>query len=518
MKLVVSIALFFTVLGLTAQYDNSEAVPLTHLNSEFDEFGLCLWDDLLIFTSERPSVFSSKEPETRRIFQQLYTSARVGADFVVPMQKRMSLPRNHYSVAGQSDDLSVILIYSGQNETGEIYLYRKVNNSLRWTSEKVIFDKSLKHIAKTSAFYNSKTEEFYFCANIEDDTFGEKDIYVASKTGKNKWGNARNLGSFVNTKGNEDGVFVAGDTLYFSSAGKDTGGKYKIFMSIRENGQWSEPWQLSSPINSDWNDMHFVKHGNTMLFVSDRPGGLGGFDIYSLKVPQIIPVPEKKFSFVRSGQIVDDQSGEPIMASIEIYEDDAIDPSRKIQWNPQDDAFSIEFEQGKHYRLKFFAKDYEVHIENYQVIGDEDNLLIETPVRLKRSAVEEVPKVPELKQPIGSFAELRATIPEEIIYYRVQVGAFRFIHDISHFRKAHPLLKEEDLMTEKEDDITKFLIARQFFEKDTDCFEEVTSLHHKALGKYQVLDAFIVAYADNNVRIAIIWSFEENKYKLLRRY
>jgi len=501
-----------------AQYEHTEAVPLIHLNSEHNEFGLWLGDDMLIFTSDRPTVYSAKEPESRLVFQQLFTSSRVGMNFVVPSQRRMSLQRNHYSIAGQSDDPSVILVYSGHNETGDIYLYRRKSNSLKWTAEKILFDKTLKHIAKTSAFYNSKTEELYFCANIEDDTFGGKDIYVASKNGKNKWGNARNIGGFVNTEGDEEGVFLSGDTLFFSSAGKDTGGKYKIFMSIRQNGQWTEPWQLSSPINSDWNDMHFVKHGNTMLFVSDRPGGLGGFDIYSLKVPQIIPLPEKKFSFVRKGQVVDDQSGEPIVAFIEIYEDDAVEPSRKIQWNPQDDAFSIEFEQGKHYRLKFFAKDYEVHIENYQMKGDEDNTLIETPVRLKKSAVAEVKEVPQLKGPADSFAQLRASIPDEIIYYRVQVGAFRLIHDISHFRKAHPLLNEEDLMTEKEEDITKFLIAKQFFEKDVSCYQEVTELHQKALGKYKIHDAFIVAYAVNNVRIAIIWSFEENKYKLLRRY
>ncbi|HBS88925.1 MAG: hypothetical protein A2W91_05730 [Bacteroidetes bacterium GWF2_38_335] len=53
-----------------------------------------------------------------------------------------------------------------------------------------------------------------------------------------------------------------------------------IFCINKTGDKWSMPKKL--PFNSAYHESSAVKYGNTYLFVSDRPGGLGGHDIYKL--------------------------------------------------------------------------------------------------------------------------------------------------------------------------------------------------------------------------------------------
>ncbi|WP_291859726.1 hypothetical protein [Marinilabilia sp.] len=58
-----------------------------------------------------------------------------------------------------------------------------------------------------------------------------------------------------------------------------------LFITYKTFEGWTEPEQLPAPINSGFNETHasFTPDGNTIFFSSERPGGLGGKDIYSSK-------------------------------------------------------------------------------------------------------------------------------------------------------------------------------------------------------------------------------------------
>ena len=47
-------------------------------------------------------------------------------------------------------------------------------------------------------------------------------------------------------------------------------------------GAWSEPINVGPPINTEYNDTYpiLTADGLTIYFTSDRPGGLGGDDIW----------------------------------------------------------------------------------------------------------------------------------------------------------------------------------------------------------------------------------------------
>lgn len=74
----------------------------------------------------------------------------------------------------------------------------------------------------------------------------------------------------------EDGRY-----LFFASDMPGTLGKYDIFMCENINGQWSRPVNLGSNVNSPDAEIHpFLHSSGRLYFASDRPGGLGGLDIY----------------------------------------------------------------------------------------------------------------------------------------------------------------------------------------------------------------------------------------------
>ncbi len=105
----------------------------------------------------------------------------------------------------------------------------------------------------------------------------DDDIWVMDKT-ENGWGEARNLGSPVNTSAHEYGITVTRDgTLYFSLNGD-------LYCSRLDGGKYSRPEKLGYPINVptyDDNGPFITPDGNLLLFTSERSGGFGGYDIYA---------------------------------------------------------------------------------------------------------------------------------------------------------------------------------------------------------------------------------------------
>ena len=79
------------------------------------------------------------------------------------------------------------------------------------------------------------------------------DIYYVNKNENNKWEQPYNMGTTINTKYNEEGVFIVpdGKTLYFSSKGHNTMGEYDVFKSVfdPETNIFSKAENLGYPIN-----------------------------------------------------------------------------------------------------------------------------------------------------------------------------------------------------------------------------------------------------------------------------
>lgn len=111
-----------------------------------------------------------------------------------------------------------------------------------------------------------------------------EDLFEASFSG-GEWKNGSNLGKPINTRENE-GAFSAsadGKFIYFTSCSREGGeGRCDIWQSTKKGDGWSEPKNLGFPINTrDWESQpSLAADGITLYFISNRPGGYGGTDIW----------------------------------------------------------------------------------------------------------------------------------------------------------------------------------------------------------------------------------------------
>ncbi len=119
-----------------------------------------------------------------------------------------------------------------------------------------------------------------------DGTF--EDFYI-STMGENGWTKRVNLGPPVNSDCNEGAANVSPDGrfMFFAANNRKVRDEsMDIYLVEKKGNQWSVPVNLESPINTDAFESQpsFSSDGKTLYFVSNRPGGLGGNDIwYSVK-------------------------------------------------------------------------------------------------------------------------------------------------------------------------------------------------------------------------------------------
>ncbi len=103
---------------------------------------------------------------------------------------------------------------------------------------------------------SSDGRTLYF-ASDRSGGFGGSDIWRCFDNGSG-WSEPKNLGPTVNTPGNELFPVINGGALYFSSTAHENMGGLDIFETHEENGRWSDPSNMNSPINTPHDDFSFV--------------------------------------------------------------------------------------------------------------------------------------------------------------------------------------------------------------------------------------------------------------------
>ncbi|MFZ1703248.1 MAG: hypothetical protein WAT79_02815, partial [Saprospiraceae bacterium] len=115
--------------------------------------------------------------------------------------------------------------------------------------------------------------------------FGGYDLFYSKKI-NGFWQNPVNLGSEVNSKFDDISPYFTkgGNMLYFSSNRLDGLGGYDIFLLEFdvEKWSWKNPVNLGLPVNSSWDENHFILSPDGMngVFTSNKPGGFGKTDLY----------------------------------------------------------------------------------------------------------------------------------------------------------------------------------------------------------------------------------------------
>ncbi len=187
---------------------------------------------------------------------------------------------------------------------------------------------------------------------------GNTDIYVSLKTDSG-WSDPINLGPTINTPYSERSPFLHpdGKTLYFSSDGHYGIGSLDVFKSVRLSDSswtgWSEPVNLGKDINTSGYDVAYKisTDGDYAYFSSDRPGGKGGYDIYSIKLPESAK-PKSHVVTVRGR--VTDENGNPLDASIKWSNLGLNAVAGQLTSNPETGDYIIALPVGNRY--SYFAE------------------------------------------------------------------------------------------------------------------------------------------------------------------
>lgn len=199
-------------------------------------------------------------------------------------------------------------------------IYISENSGGEWNQIRSIGDKiNLAGSWESQPSISADGQTLYF---VSDRTggFGGYDVYKAVKGQAGVWGTPINLGSVINTKGNEKSPFIHpdGKTLYFSSDGLMGMGGYDIFYTkYDETNAWLKPRNIGYPINSPDDEVGFFvsTDGTQGFFASNKYSGKGGWDLYSFDLYDAAR-PERVL-FIK-GTVKSESSSEPLKAHIEL--------------------------------------------------------------------------------------------------------------------------------------------------------------------------------------------------------
>ena len=168
----------------------------------------------------------------------------------------------------------------------------------------------------------SPTEDSMYFVSDRPGSLGLTDIYTVDINPDGSLGIPKNLGEKINTKGRESFPFLAKDNeLYFSSDGHYGLGGYDIFyMKIGEDGSFGNLLNVGRPLNSSFDDIAFAIQGNKGYISSNRPEGLGHDDIYSFTENEKIRDVLKSRVF---GTVTDRETKQPLKgATVTIRNED----------------------------------------------------------------------------------------------------------------------------------------------------------------------------------------------------
>ncbi|MEO0732996.1 MAG: carboxypeptidase regulatory-like domain-containing protein [Bacteroidota bacterium] len=129
--------------------------------------------------------------------------------------------------------------------------------------------------------FSSDGNAIYFCSN-RPEGYGGYDIYRAQRQGQSWEAVPENLGTVVNSVGDEITPFFDGASLYFSSDWHHGLGEYDVFRAEVVNNRPTTLYHMGKGINSDRDDLGFIYDPvtNSGYVVSNRIGGSGQEDVY----------------------------------------------------------------------------------------------------------------------------------------------------------------------------------------------------------------------------------------------
>lgn len=219
--------------------------------------------------------------------------------------QKVNSSANEFGPHSLSDGQNLYLLYAN-DESGYLdiryVICEDVAYEQEYAEEQIITEPlalSKLNSAHNDAYPCVEDNRIYFCT----DRKGDYDICYTDITNPfSEWLTSSDTiqlvyADVINSIYDDKCPFVIGDLLVFTSNREGGFGGYDLYYCTKNNdGSWSKPANFGSTINSEYDEFRpvvdeFIDFNNDMMiFSSNRPGGLGGFDLYYVGISKMINI------------------------------------------------------------------------------------------------------------------------------------------------------------------------------------------------------------------------------------
>jgi len=137
--------------------------------------------------------------------------------------------------------------------------------------------------------------QLFFCSDRENNNFSIYNISLPESADLHAFISSDEpgepvLNTVLSSDFNDKCPYIYEEIMVFASDREGGYGGFDLYYSLLEGGEWSAPVNFGPEINSEYDEYRPIyycfagyDYQNLMIFSSDRPGGLGGFDLYIVK-------------------------------------------------------------------------------------------------------------------------------------------------------------------------------------------------------------------------------------------
>jgi outer membrane protein OmpA-like peptidoglycan-associated protein len=253
-------------------------------NTNQAEFGpIKLGEELILTSSKKPLIYKNNGLPFLGLYKARLKSPSEIEKLELFSANLLDANANEGTPAFSKDGNTMVFARgnSGKSKdpSPDVDLYISTKRDGNWsTPERLAISDSIGWDGSPAFSRDGKT--LYFSSNRRGGK-GGLDLYRAPMDNSGRFGRPINLGSTINTRGNEIFPYVSEDgKLYFSSDGHPSLGGLDLFVASR-SGDEIQVEHLGIPINSVGDDFGlFLADSTQGYFSSNRVGGKGDDDIY----------------------------------------------------------------------------------------------------------------------------------------------------------------------------------------------------------------------------------------------
>ncbi|MCX2745920.1 OmpA family protein [Mangrovivirga sp. M17] len=264
-----------------------DVVPVRELNTPGADYAPFYHDGYVYFTSTRSSnkVYKATGQGFSNLFKAPFTDRGIAYDQIEEVPN-INDPNVNDGTIAINDDGTTIIFAKGNTgkkkgrEEVNLFITRYNKRTEQW-SEPRMMKINQRGYWTSSPIFSSNGRTLYFASN-RPGGYGGVDLYSAQMDAYGNFRAVKNMGSDINSPGNEMFPFVhENGTLYFSSDGHPGLGGLDLFRATRVDGVITVE-NLGEGINSTYDDFAITyTYPLGGLFSSNRPTGVGDDDIYA---------------------------------------------------------------------------------------------------------------------------------------------------------------------------------------------------------------------------------------------